>query len=89
METMQFHITKMDFFRTIFFLHLSGRIEQIGVHKKLSKLFHVGKLSPGVLVYSMVFSLIFKFSLIFMNMQMRYFYTYDHWMKGLAELNHG
>ena len=35
METMQFHIIKMNFIFEDILLHLSGPIEHIGMHKKL------------------------------------------------------
>ena len=42
METMQFNKTQMDLFlKAVFFLHLSGPIEQIGIHAKMSKMFNV------------------------------------------------
>ena len=48
METMQFHRTKTDlFFRTIC-LHLSGPIEQIYIHKKMSYVFNVGVITHWV-----------------------------------------
>ena len=36
METMQLHKTKMDLFLRTIFLHLSGPIKQIYIHKNMS-----------------------------------------------------
>ena len=66
---MQFHII----LRTIF-LHLSGCIEQIGTHKKFSKVLSVGPknpVTPGTSLSNGILSQFLKFSLIFVNMQMR------------------
>ena len=54
-------------FRTIFFLHSSGPIEQIYTRYKISYVFNVGQLPPWI--HYPMFSLIYKISLIFMNMQ--------------------
>ena len=53
------------------FLHNSGLSEQNGMYKKLIKEFNVDLIIPLDLVYPMISFL--KVSLIFMNMQMRYF----------------
>ena len=55
------------------FLHLSGCIEQIGMHKKFSQVFSVGKktVTPGTSLSNGILPQILKFSLVFMNMQMR------------------
>ena len=74
---MQFHIIKMNFIlddNTCIFLHLSGCIEQIGMHKKFSIVFSVGPktpVTPGTSLSNGILSQFLKFSLIFMNMQMR------------------
>ena len=81
MVTIQFHTTKMDLFlRAIFFWYLSGLIEQIGIHKKMSSVFNVGLINTWGTSLSSVFSIFLKFSLIFMNMQMRFFIM-DQWKK--------
>ena len=72
METMICHIIKMHLsLRTIFCLHLSGPIEKINIHKKMSEVFNVGLITSWDASSSNGFSVIFNFSLIFMNMQMR------------------
>ena len=71
METMIFHITKMHLSLRTKFLHLSGPIEQINSQKKMSYVFNVDLITSWDASSSDGFSLIFKFSLIFMNMQMR------------------
>ena len=56
------------------FLHLSGCIEQIGMHKKFSQVFSVGPknpVTPGTSLSNGIMPPVLKFSLIFMNMQMR------------------
>ena len=71
---MQFHIIKMNFIFEDNILHLSGCIEQIGMHKKFSKVFSVGPKTPataGTSLSNCILSQFLKFSLIFMNMQMR------------------
>ena len=52
------------------FLHLNDAIERIGIHKQMSKVLKVSLITHWV-VFFQWFSLIFKFSLIFMNMHMR------------------
>ena len=55
-------------------LHLSGCIEQIGMHKKFSQVFSVGPktpVTPGTSLSNGILPQFLKFSLIFMNMQMR------------------
>ena len=52
---------------------LSGLIEPFGINKKCSQGFNVGLISSLCTSLSNGFALIFKFSLIFMNMQMRSF----------------
>ena len=72
---MQFHIIKMNFIVIDDnILHLSGCIEQIGMHKKFSQVFSVGPktaVTPGTSLSNGVLSQFLKFSLIFMNMQIR------------------
>ena len=66
------HYRNEPFLRTIFFLHLNGPIEQIGMHKKLSWVFNVGPPATqrGTSLSNVVFfASNLKFSLIFMNMQ--------------------
>ena len=56
------------------FLHLSDCIEQIGVQKKFSQVFSVGKknpVAPGTSLSNGILPHFLKFSFIFMNMQMR------------------
>ena len=58
-------------------MHLSGCIEQIGMHKKLSQVFSVGPktpVNPGTSLSNGILPQCLKFSFIFMNMQMRYFH---------------
>ena len=55
------------------FLHLSGCIEQIGMHKKFSQVFSVDPGTPGTSLSNGILPQFLKFSLIFMNMQMRQF----------------
>ena len=60
------------FLRTIFFLHLGGRIGQIYAHNDMSYVFNLGLITlKHTIVYPWFLVLIFKISLIFMNMQMR------------------
>ena len=67
---MQFHITILD--DNIFafkWLH-----EQIGMHKKFSQVFSVGPknpVTPGTSLSNDILPQFLKFSLIFMNMQIR------------------
>ena len=71
---MQFHIIKMYFILEDNILHLSGCIEQIGMHKKFSQVFSVGPktpVTPGTSLSTGILPQFLKFSLIFMNMQMR------------------
>ena len=71
---MQFHIIKMNFILEDNIFALSGCIEQIGMHKNFSQVFSVGKktpVTPGTSLFNGILSQSFKFSLIFMNMQMR------------------
>ena len=71
---MQFHIIKMNFILDDIFLHLSGCIEQIGMHKKFAQVFSVGQKTqviPGTSLSNGILTQFLKFSLIFMNMQMR------------------
>ena len=56
------------------FLHLSGCIEQIGMHKKFSQVISVGpktSVTPGTSLSNGILPQFLKFSLKFMNMQMR------------------
>ena len=46
---------------------------KINIHKKMSSVFNVGLITSWDTSSSYGFPLIFKFSLIFMNMQTRYF----------------
>ena len=65
---------KMNFILEDNILHLSGCIEQIGMHKKFSQVFSVGPktpVAPGTSLSNGILPHFFKFSLIFMNMQMR------------------
>ena len=73
METMQLHIIKMDLLlRNISCLPLSGPTNHlIDISNKCSYEFNVGLILLGLLNYAMVLPNFFKFSLIFMNMQMR------------------
>ena len=71
---MQFHIIKMNFVLDDIFLHLNVCIKQIGMHKKFSQVFSVGPKTPvipGSSLSNGILSQFLKFSLIFMNMQMR------------------
>ena len=52
-------------------------------------MFNVGKLSPWVLVYLMVFSLIFKVFINIHEYANEIIFIYDHCMKGLVKLYHG
>ena len=45
METIKFHTSKAHF-RIIFFLHLSGRIEQIYNYNEMSNVFNVVLINP-------------------------------------------
>ena len=58
-------------FEDTIFLPLSGPIERIYTQNKMSYIFNVGLITPFNTSLPNVFSLIFKFSLIFINMQMR------------------
>ena len=49
-------------FKTIFFLHLSGPIEEIYTHSKMSHVFNLGLIYPLNTSLHNSFSLIFKFS---------------------------
>ena len=63
----------ISFLRTIF-LYLSGCIEQIGMYKKFYQVFSVGPknpVTPGTSLSNGILPQFLKFSLIFMNMQMR------------------
>ena len=53
------------------FLHLSGPIGQIYADNEMSYVFNLGLITPLHIIVYQCFSLIFKISLIFMNMQMR------------------
>ena len=56
------------------FLHLSGCIEQIDMHKKFSQVFSVGPknpVTPSTSLSNGILPQFLKFSLVFMNMQMR------------------
>ena len=53
------------------FWHLSGPIEQFYTHNKMSYGFNLGLIAPLNTSFPNCLSLIFKFSLIFMNMKMR------------------
>ena len=71
---MQFHIIKMNFILDDNILHVSGCIEQIGMHKKFSQVFSVGPktpVNPGTSLSNGILPQFLKFSLIFMNIQMR------------------
>ena len=64
----------MNFILKTIFLHLSGCIEQIGMHKKFSQVFIVGQknpVTPGTSLSNGILHQFLKFSLIFMNMKMR------------------
>ena len=64
----------MNFIVDDIFLHLSDCIEQIGMHKKFSQVFSVGPknpVTPGTCLSNGILPQFLKFSLIFMNMQMR------------------
>ena len=55
-------------------LHLSGCIEQTGMYKKFSQVISVGpktSVTPGTSLSNGILPQFLKFSLIFMNMQMR------------------
>ena len=52
-------------------MHISGPIERIYTHNEMSYVFSVGLITPLDTSLPNVFSFIFKFSLIFMNMQTR------------------
>ena len=64
--------TKEHLFLGQYFLHLSGPNEQTNTHNEMSYVFNLGLINP-LAYYSltMVISLIFKISLIFINMQMK------------------
>ena len=56
------------------FAFVSGCIEQISMHKKFSQVFSVGSknpVTPGTSLSNGILPQFLKFSLIFMNMQMR------------------
>ena len=53
------------------FLHLSGPIGQINAHNIMSYVFNLGLIIPLHPIVYTCFPLIFKISLIFINMQMR------------------
>ena len=71
METMKFHITKRIYLRTILFLHLSGPNEQIYTLNELPNVFNVGLTTPLDTSLPDFSPFIFKFSLIYLNIQMR------------------
>ena len=54
-----------------FFLHLSGPTGQIYTHNEMPYVFNLGLITPLHTIVYPCFSLIFKISLIFNNMQMR------------------
>ena len=71
---MEFHITKEHlFFEDTIFLHLSGSNGQIYAHNKMPNVFNLGLITPLHTIVYPCFSLIFKISLIFTNMQRKYF----------------
>ena len=71
------NIIKMNFIlEDNIFLHLSGCIEKIGMHKKFSQVFSVGPkypVTPGTSLSNGILPQFVKFSLKFMNMQMKFF----------------
>ena len=65
MESMQFHITRMDLFLgTQVILHVSGLMEPFGINKKCSQGFNVGLITYLCTSLSNGFALIFK---VFIN----------------------
>ena len=71
---MQFHIIKMNFILEDPFFACKWLHEQIGLHKKFSQVFSVGQKNtviPGTSLSNGILPQFLKFSLIFMNMQMR------------------
>ena len=69
---MTFHIAKEHlFFWIIFFLHLSGPIEHINNNNEMPNVFNFGLITPLHTIVYPCFSLIFKISLTFMNIQMK------------------
>ena len=70
METMLFRITKEHLSSGQLIWHLSGPIENIYTHNEMSFVFNLGLISPLHNIVYPCLSLIFKISLIFMNMQM-------------------
>ena len=72
MDTMQIYITIMNLLlKNIFFLPLRGFILPFDVNKKCSYGFNVGLITHWGTSLSNGFVLIFKFSFIFMNRQIR------------------
>ena len=70
------------------FLHLSGPIGQIYAHNEMPYVINLGLITLlHTIVYPWLFSLIFKISLIFMNMQMRKL-LYRTTGSKLIKLNH-
>ena len=60
------------FLRTNIFLHLSGPIGQTCTHHEMSYVFNLGLITQlHTIVYTCFFLSLQKFSLIFINMQMR------------------
>ena len=70
-KTCDFNIITL-FLRTIyvFFLHSGGPFKQFGLHQNFFLVVQVGRTTPGVIIFPIIFPLVFKFSLIFINMQM-------------------
>ena len=71
---MQFHIIKMNFILDDNIVAFNGCIEQIGMHKNFSQVFSVDPktpVTPGTSLSNGILTQFLKFSLIFMNMQMR------------------
>ena len=60
-------------FRTIFFAFKWPHCTNLH-HNEMSYVFNLGQITPLDTSLPNVFSLLFKISLIFMNMQMRYFH---------------
>ena len=81
MATMHFQIAQTGLFMGIFFLHSGGPKEQFGTNSKLSLGCKVGQIrSRGswfeaeislFMMFFMIFTLFIRFSLIFLNMQMK------------------
>ena len=68
---MKFHITKRIDLRTILFLHLSGPNEQIYTFNEMPNVFNVGLTTPLDTSLPDFPPSFFKFSLIYLNIQLR------------------